>query len=268
MRDVGKKINTERSSNAGQSRRRFALLAGIASAFILSTALFSISYSATAQTLRVAVASNFSTTFKAIKRSYEKQTDHKLVELSGSSGKLFAQIYHGAPVDIFLAADSQRPERLEQQQLAVDNSRFTYAFGRLALWTSAVGINVDSSSLNQDFPHLAIANPDIAPYGTAAKQVLKNLGLENTFRNRLIRGESVSQAMHYVASENAQFGFVSLAQAQQLAGSHWLVPLSLHQPIEQQAIVIKQSEAASDFVDFLQSKQTKTLLQEAGYIAP
>lgn len=226
------------------------------------------SFSNHAETLLVGVASNFSTTFKQVQTAYENQSDHRLVELSGSSGKLFAQIHHGAPIDVFLAADSQRPRQLEQQNLAEEGSRFTYAIGRLAMWSAAPDTLVNALSLDSDFKHLAIANPTIAPYGRAAEEVLTALGLQESVRGRIVRGESASQAMHYAASGNAEFAFVALAQANQLGGSYWLVPQSLHQPIEQQAVVIRQSTAANDFIGFLKSAEAKKILHDTGYIQP
>jgi molybdate transport system substrate-binding protein len=233
----------------------------------IGIALFG-SFPCNADTLRVGVASNFSVPFKAIQQAYQRKSEHRLLELSGSSGKLFAQIHHGAPIDVFLAADSLRPRQLERQGHALKGSRFTYTVGRLALWTAESNMQVDASSLAGDFHHLAIANPRIAPYGLAAEQVIEHLGLTDTLKGKIVQGENVSQAMHYAASGNAEFSFVGLAQTHNLDGSYWLVPQTLHQPIEQQAIVIRQSKAADQFVAFLKSKAAKTILQDFGYASP
>lgn len=229
----------------------------------------SIGSASLADTIRVGVASNFSATFAKIEKAFESHSEHKLVELSGSSGKLFAQIYHGAPIDVFLAADSTRPAKLEALGLALKNSRFTYALGHLALWSAVTDVPLNQSTLSDvPFHYLAIANPGIAPYGEAAVEVITNLKLIDTIRGRIVRGENVSQAMHYVATGNADFGFVALSQALAVSGSYWRVPNKLHRPIQQQAVVITHSQAADDFVNFLKSEPVQEILQASGYSAP
>lgn len=222
-----------------------------------------------AATLNVAVASNFSPTFQTIKTEFEAQSDHRLVEINGSSGKLFAQIYHGAPIDLFLAADSERPHKLVQMNIAAEESRFTYAIGQIALWHSKSAAPPSIEILaSGNYRRLAIANPRIAPYGKAAMEVIMQLNVAKAVLPKLVRGENVSQALHYVDSGNAALGFVALSQVLGKHGSYWLVPPSLHQPIEQQAVIVRQSQAANEFSGFLKSPQGRKIIVQSGYLAP
>lgn len=228
-----------------------------------------ISLPISADTLRIGVASNFSGTFSKLESDFESRSSHRLTELSASSGKLYAQIVHGAPIDVFLAADSERPSRLEESGYAIDGSRFTYAVGQLALWSAKPQLVVTQDSLRlETFHYLAIANPHVAPYGKAAIDVIGQLGLRGKLSTGIVRGENVSQAMHYVASGNADFGFISLSQAKSVRGSYWQVPTTLHQPILQQAIVVVESDAANEFVAYLRSDEARAVITASGYLVP
>ncbi len=229
---------------------------------------------ASAERIRVAVASNFAGAARKIVERFEARVDHQVDLSLGSTGKHYAQIVHGAPFDAFLAADAWRPELLERDGLARSGSRFTYARGRLVLWSATVGL-VDPGGrvLDQgEFRHLAIAHPELAPYGRAAREVLTALGRWDALAARLVRGEDVGQAFQFVASGNAELGFVSYSQVRQLEGSIdgslWQVPENLYSPIEQQAVLLSDREAARAFLRFLRGAEALEIIRDAGYGAP
>lgn len=253
---------------------------------------------ALADSLHIAVASNFTPTLKQIAQQFEQQTGHQITLISGSTGKHYAQIRNGAPFDAFFAADSQRPKRLEQEGNALANSRFTYAIGQLVLWSPQANFFTDSSEiLRQDhFHYLAIANPKLAPYGQAAQQVMQAEGVWQSLQGKLVRGENIAQAYQYVQTGNAQLGFVALSQLQllnqhhhvdqpdrnqfdhkdsdsknnrsELPGSYWRPDQSLYSPIEQQAVLLNDKPAAQQFFHFVQSPEIKRLIQGQGYGTP
>jgi len=228
-----------------------------------------------ANPVRIAVASNFNNTIRSVVAAFQKNTGYELTTVLGSTGKLYAQIVNGAPMDIFLAADSAHPERLEKQGRGIPGSRFTYAVGQLVLWSPIPGY-VDSEGARlttKDFRYLAIANPRLAPYGRAAQQVLEARGLWNQVAMRIVTGENISQTYQFIASGNAQMGFVALSQikdpaASRIAGSHWLVPASLHDAIEQQALLLNSSPAAVAFLEFLHSEEARDIIVSHGYKVP
>ncbi len=224
--------------------------------------------------IRVAVASNFQPAMAALKRQFESTSDHRLTLIFGSTGKHYAQIINGAPFDAFLAADAERPQRLEREGLAVAGSRFTYALGKLVLWSPRPGY-VDAQGRvleHSDFRHLAIANPRLAPYGLAARQVLQALGLWDRLSDRLVQGENIGQAYQFVESGNAELGFLAWAQVQgrnmPVTGSFWLVPQELYQPIEQQAVLLSDNDASQALLRFLQSSQALKIIVDHGYAVP
>lgn len=229
---------------------------------------------ARAEYVHVAVAANFRSAFEALLPPFTQRTAHKVTVSSGSTGKLFAQIQHGAPYDVFLAADEARPARLEQSALAVPGSRFTYARGRLVLWSAEAGVvDAQGDVLKTNFRRLAIANPKIAPYGRAARESLTALGLWKAIMPRLVQGEDVGQTFQFVHSGNAELGFVALAQVRQVEGrgSHWIVPARLHAPIDQQAVLLergRKNRAAHALLDYLRSPETRETLARYGYEAP
>lgn len=222
-----------------------------------------------ADTIRVATASNFRAAMVDLAGSFEKKSGHKVTLISGASGKHYAQIIHGAPFDTFFSADAERPERLESEGLAIPGSRFTYAVGKLVLWSPQTGL-VDSHGevlKSTEFRHLSIANPELAPYGRAAKEVLLALGVWDKIANRLVRGENVSQAFQFVHSRNAELGLVAYSQLRTTAagGSYWLIPQSLYQPIEQQAVLLRENTATQDFMAFVRSEQGRKIILDHGY---
>jgi len=224
--------------------------------------------------VRVATASNFSHTMNALARQFEAESGQRLVPSFGSTGKQYAQIVNGAPFDLFFAADSRRPELLEDSGKALPGSRFTYALGKLVLWSPAAGyVDAEGEVLRTaDYRHLAIANPGLAPYGAAARQVLESLGLWNVIGPRLVRGENIGQALQFIRSGNAELGFIAWSQlvGTDLArqGSFWAVPQTLYAPIEQQAVILNDSEGARAFVSFVRSTQGLNIIREQGYDTP
>jgi molybdate transport system substrate-binding protein len=228
----------------------------------------------TAGEVRVAVASNFAPTLHELTRDFERTTDDRVLISSGSTGKLYAQISNGAPFEIFLAADAARPRRLEQDGTAVAETRFTYALGRLALWSAHPDVvdGTDAALREGGFRHIALANPRVAPYGTAAMELLKGLHLWEATASRVVFGENVAQAFSFVSTGNAELGFVALAQVLGLdnenRGSFWVVPQRLHPPIEQQAVLLppgKDNPAALRFVSYLRSAAARSIIERSGY---
>ena len=227
-----------------------------------------------ADQILVATASNFRDAMSALARQFESNTGHQVTVIPGSTGKHFAQVVHGAPFDAFFAADSERPQRLESEGLAVNGSRFTYAIGKLVLWSPQSGlVDPDGAILKHgNYRHLAIANPELAPYGRAAREVIEAMGLWDTLEQRLVRGENIAQAFQFVQSGNAELGFVALSQLKtgkhSMDGSQWAIPVDLYGAIEQQAVLLQESEVARDFFSFVQSAQAAKIIRAHGYETP
>jgi molybdate transport system substrate-binding protein len=231
-----------------------------------------------ADEIKVAVASNFYPTMKEIALQYElKQSqsseNHKIILISGSSGKHYAQIMNGAPFDIFFSADKVRPILLEKKGISESGSRFTYALGRLVLWSSLDGfVEKDEQLYNNELRFLAIANPKIAPYGVAAREALISINLWEDLQSKLVRGENIAQTFQFVNSGNAKLGFISYSQLMNpnypVVGSFWEVPQSMYKPIEQQAVVLKKSSLAKDFLSFIGSDESLNIISKYGYDLP
>lgn len=231
----------------------------------------------TAGDVTVAAAANFTAGLNRLGADFERRSGHKVIASFGATGKLYAQIKNGAPFDLLLAADAGHPRRLETEGLAVPGTRFTYATGRLALWSAKPGVvDKDGEILRRgEFAHVAIANPKAAPYGAAAIQVLQRLGVEERVRPRLVQGENITQAFQFVSTGNALLGFVAWAQVRTLpaaqAGSYWLVPTELHHPLHQDAVLLKRAAdlaAARAFLDYLRSPPARSIITELGYTTP
>lgn len=237
--------------------------------------LMALPVTSQADTLRVAVASNFSTPMQEIASRFEAKSGHRLLLSLGSTGKLYAQIRNGAPFDLLLAADDKVPAILERDGQAVPDTRFTYAIGTLVLWSAHEGYVDDRGEVlgRGSFKHLALANPKTAPYGAAALATLENLGLDQTLRGKLVQGENIAQAHQFVASGNAELGFVALSQVLDsegsiTTGSAWVVPAELHPPIRQDAVLLtnaSDSEAARDLLAFLKSEEVAAIIKAYGY---
>lgn len=226
---------------------------------------------ADADEIRIAVATNFAATMSALIERFEELTGHRVVASTASTGSHYAQIRNGAPFDAFFAADDERPRLLEEQGLAVPGSRFLYAVGRLVLWSTRPGY-VDDDGLVLDtgnFRFLAIAHPDIAPYGAAARDVLAARGLWESLQPRIVRGQDIGQAYQFVATGNAELGFVAWAQLarpeREVEGSYWLVPESLHEPIAQEAVLLRDVPAARAFIAFMQGPEARDIIRSYGY---
>jgi len=228
-----------------------------------------------AEEVRIAVATNFLSTVKEIVVKFERDIGHTAVVSSGSSGKLYAQIRNGAPFDVFFSADVTRPRLMEKEGLAVEGSRFTYAVGRLTLWSPhSTLVTGDGKPVlsNSSFTHLAIANPKTAPYGAAAKTTLQALGLWKHMKGRIVRGENIGQTFQFVFSQNAQLGFVALSQVLDPkingTGSRWDVPVNLHAPLRQQAVLLvrgQNNKAAQAFLDYVKGPKARKIIERFGY---
>ncbi len=228
---------------------------------------------AMAEKVRVAVASNFVTTLRALSKEFTATSGHTVLISSGSSGKHYTQISNGAPFDVFMSADAQRPRLLEENGLTVPKQRFTYALGKLALWSSEPelqGKDCKHLLMESKFNRLAMANPKTAPYGLAAQQVLTQMGLWETLKSRLVRGENIGQTFLHVATRNAPLGFIALSQAVQADNGtcRWDVPQEFYTPIQQQVVLLNRgtnNPAATTFMTFLKSDQAVSLITRSGY---
>jgi molybdate transport system substrate-binding protein len=247
-----------------------------ASAARLTIALFLAAAVPAAQAAEatVAVAANFAGPMARIAANFTAATGHTLKLSSGATGKFYTQIVQGAPFHVLLSADDETPRRLVTEGHAVAGSSFTYAIGQLVLWSATPGL-VDAQGAvlgAAGWRHLAIANPKVAPYGAAAMQVLHARGLAQTLAPRLVTGESIAQAYQFVATGNAELGFVALSQVavpgRPPAGSMWRVPESLYTDIRQDAVLLKagaDNPAAAALLAYLQTAPVRALIQAHGY---
>lgn len=230
-----------------------------------------VSRSAAADDVRVAVATNFSDTLTALAQLFEQSSEHTVLLSAGSTGAHYAQIRNGAPFEAFFSADAERPRLLEEQGVAVAGSRFLYAVGKLVLWSPQPDlVDGDGRVLESgSFRFLAIANPELAPYGAAAREVLTARNLWNSLQPKLVRGQDIGQAYSFVHTGNAELGFVALSQLMkpgaEIAGSYWLVPDSLHQPIAQEAVLLKDVAAAREFIEFVKTPAAREIIRSFGY---
>lgn len=224
--------------------------------------------------VHVAVAANFAAPMQRIARAFEEQTGHRALIALGATGALYAQARHGAPFGVFLAADEATPRRLEAEGLGVPGTRFTYAVGRLVLWSARPGVVDDAGAVLREgrIQRLALANPRLAPYGAAAVEVMTRLDVLEALRPRFVQGENIAQTHQFVASGNAEMGFVALSQVQVegriASGSAWRVPSSLHAPLRQDAILLvagRDNPAARALLEFLRADATRALIRAHGY---
>ncbi len=227
-----------------------------------------------ADDVQVAAAANFTAPMKLIAAAFEKETGHKAVLSFGATGKFYAQISHGAPFDVFLSADDETPARLEKEGVAVTGSRFTYATGKLVLWSAQPGaVDAQGEVLTTgNFKKLAIASPKLAPYGAAALETITKLGLLNRLEPRFVTGESIGQTYSFVATGNADLGFIALSQVyengQIKSGSGWVVPEALHSPIRQDAVLLGKgagNKAAVMLMAYLKTDNAKAVIRSFGY---
>ena len=222
----------------------------------------------------VAVAANFTAPMQKIAKAFEQDTGHKAQLAFGATGKFYAQIKNGAPFAVLLAADDETPARLEKEGLAVAGTRFTYATGRLALWSKQANVVDDKGEVlrSSGFNKLAIADPKLAPYGIAAMDVIHKMGVQANVTQKLVQGESIGQTYQFVSTENAQLGFVALSQisidGRITQGSAWVVPQHLHTPLKQEAVLLnagKDNAAANALLKYLQGDTAKAIITRYGY---
>jgi len=228
--------------------------------------------------VRLAVASNFVRTAQELSQYFSASSAIDVRISSGSTGKLYAQIVNGAPFDVFLAADAERPHLLEQHGYAVQGSRVTYATGTLVLWSgdkSLAGRDCREVLQSGDYRHLALANPATAPYGAAAKMYLEEAGLWEAASERAVYGENIAQTLQFVATGNATLGFVAEPQLRQRGlpptSCAWPVPVTDESRLEQQLVLLSTAagnKAAHDFVEFLASEQARAIIARSGYVVP
>lgn len=242
-------------------------LFSIASLLLLNTFCY-------AETTLVAVAANFTQPMNEIAADFEKTTGHMAKLSFGSSGKFVSQIENGAPFDIFLSADNKNPIKLEETGLTVAGSRFTYAIGKLVLWSSTANfVDTNGDILASDkFKHIAIADPKLAPYGAAAIEVLRNKGLLEKLQPLFVQGENIAQTYEFVSTGNAELGFIALSQVLKNGeislGSAWIVPETLYSPILQDAVLLKtgsENPAALALLDYLKSPAAIKIITKYGY---
>ncbi|MFI8480185.1 molybdate ABC transporter substrate-binding protein [Pseudomonas sp. NPDC078700] len=239
---------------------------------ILVTGAFSTH--ALAGEVNVAVAANFTAPLKAIAVAFEQDTGNTVVPSFGATGQLFAQINNGAPFEVFFSADDTTPAKLEQAGNSVAGSRFTYATGALVLWSAKPGYVDDQGAVlkKNEFKHLSMANPKAAPYGRAASETMDKLGLTDRLKGKIVEGQSITQALQFVSTGNAELGFVALSQVYKdgkiTGGSAWLVPESYYQPIKQDALILKKganNPAAKALTDYLKGPKAQAIIKSYGY---
>lgn len=246
-----------------------------ARAAALAAVLAAAAAPARAGEVLVAVAANFAEAVEQLRPGFERATGHRLVATTGSTGKLYAQIRAGAPFQVLLAADAKTPALLEAEGAAVAGTRFTYAIGRLVLWSRAPGVVAGDGArtLREGrFRHLAIANPDLAPYGVAAREVLQATGTWDALRPRIVMGQNIGHAHALVASGAAELGFVALSALKDprapAGGSAWEVPASLHAPLQQDAVLLNPGRgrpAATALLAYLRSPAARAVIEAQGY---
>ena len=243
----------------------------------LSSLLFTLlasSYGANAEEVSVAVAANFLAPMQEIAAEFEKNTQHHVQITSGATGKFFAQIQNNAPFEVMISADTKTPTKLVKAGLALADTQFTYARGKLVLWSADEKLvdNQGAVLTRGNFKHLAIASPKTAPYGAAAMETLDKLGLATALQSKQVMGENISQTKQFVDSGNAELGFVALSQVYKdgkiSKGSAWLVPENLYSPITQDAVLLnkgKDNPAAAALLQYLKSDKAKAVMVSYGY---
>ena len=239
-----------------------------------SIVLCSATLNAHAATTLVAVASNFTKPMQAIAAAFTQATGHSANLSFGASGKFVAQMENGAPFEVFLSADDKNPQKLALDGYAIADSQFTYAIGKLVLWSATPGYVDNQGAILQhgDFKHLALADPKLAPYGAAAVEVLQQQGVFDKLQPRLVHGENIAQTQQFISTGNAELGFIALAQVfadgKISSGSGWIVPADQHKPIRQDAILLKtgqENPAARALLDFLKSPAAVNIIRQHGY---
>ncbi|MFT0879670.1 Molybdate-binding protein ModA [Rhodopseudomonas palustris] len=225
---------------------------------------------ALADSAKVAVAANFTEPVKEIAAAFKAKTGHEVVLSFGASGQFYTQITQDAPFEVFLSADSARPKKLAEEGLGVKDSVFTYAVGKLVLWSKSPGVVKGEETLKQaSIAKVSICNPAAAPYGAAAVETMQALKLYDDLKPKLVEGANITQAYQFVQTGNAEIGFVALSQViGDKDGSRWMVPQNLYKPITQDAVLLKKGEAnaaAKAFLDFLKGPESRAIIEKFGY---
>ncbi len=232
---------------------------------------------AMADEVQVAVAANFTKPAERIAAEFNKDTGHKAAISLGATGKFYAQIRNGAPFEVLLAADDETPQKMGKEGLTVPGSEFTYAIGKLVLWSAKPGVVDGQGEVLKKgaFQRFALANPKLAPYGLAGEEVMKKLGVFDAIQPKLVLGENISQTWQFVATGNAELGFVALSQVAKdgkvAEGSAWIVPQNLYSPIRQDAVLLargKGKAAAEQFLKYLKSDKAVAIIRSYGYELP
>jgi molybdate transport system substrate-binding protein len=245
------------------SRRLFTLLAFT----------FGVSVQVRADDISVAVAANFTLPIQKIAPEFEKDTGHKIVASFGSTGAFYSQIKNGAPFEMLLAADDETPAKLIKENTAVAGSQFTYAIGKLVLWSARPGVVDGAGEVLKKgrFDHIALVNPKLAPYGAAGVETMKALGVYDALQPKIVTANTVTQTYQFIGSGNALLGFVALSQVLKdgrIEGSSWLVSANLYQPIRQDAVILEQGQgkpAAEALVKYLKGEKAKAIIKSFGY---
>jgi molybdate transport system substrate-binding protein len=245
--------------------------------FCLTSLLLAISQSPFAATTLVAVAANFSKPMTEIAAEFEKATGHSAHLSFGSTGKFVSQLENGGPFEVLLAADEKGPQKLVDDGLAVPNTQFTYALGKLVLWSATPGyVDGQGKILSTgSFKHLALADPKLAPYGAAAVEVLQKMGLKEKLQPLIVQGENIAQTFQFISTANAELGFVALSQVEEngkiATGSGWIIPGNYYAPIRQGAVLLKkgaENPAAPALLDYLKSAPALAIIKKYGYDLP
>lgn len=237
---------------------------------VIALVLSSLASAASAAQVNVAVAANFTAVAEQLAASFKEKTGDDVVLSFGATGQLYAQISQGAPFEIFLAADDQRPQKAVDEGFGVDGTVFTYAVGKLVLYSAGSDVVANEETLKAaSFDKLAIADPKAAPYGAAAMETLEALRLTEALAPRIVTGESISQTLQFIESGNAELGFVALSQViGKSAGSQWAVPAEYYEPIRQDAVLLKTGQnnpVAKAFHEYLSSEEALAAIRAAGY---
>lgn len=222
----------------------------------------------------VAVAGNFFKPIKVLASEFEAKSGHKVALSVGATGKLYAQISHGAPFEIFFAADQKRPAKLVAEKLAIKESQFTYAQGQLVLWSKNPGvIDAQGKRLSSpDMKRLAIANPKTAPYGEQAVNALTKLGLYKQLESKIVQGQNIGQTYQYVSSGSVKQGIIAMSQVtvngEITTGSSWIIPSDLYDAIQQDAVLLEKGKAnpvATEFLDYIKTPSAVKIIRSFGY---
>jgi molybdate transport system substrate-binding protein len=244
---------------------------------LLGVLLAMMAQVANAGEVNAAVAANFAAPVQQIAELFQKETGHTVKLSFGSSGKFYSQIKEGAPFDVFLAADERNPKLLEQDGLAVADTRFVYALGKLVLWSAKPGFVDDKGAVlsKGNYNKIAYADPKLAPYGLAAQETLQKMNLWDKVQSKLVTGESITQTYQFAATGNAELAFIALSQITKdgkvTEGSWWIVPSEMYTPIKQSAVQLsaaKDPAAAKAFITFLKSEKALAIIRGFGYGLP